>query len=165
MRVIVLLLSPRYQVFSEAMQRKIVDTEGTIKVLLSNIKSISVLLYWTTVQFKILNCRPFSDGFLVYFTSVFLKLIHFHVCVSEEEINLKKHFLSSLFFSCVDIGICPLLEDDRIIPLYTSFYINQWDEWFRKVWEIWLLKLPQLILGCNSKTTVMFLLKKKDSEV
>jgi hypothetical protein len=50
--------------------------------------------------------------------------------------------------------------------------INQWDEWFRKVWEIWLLKLPQggivlnfltgttggivikLILGCNGKTTV-----------
>jgi hypothetical protein len=51
-----------------------------------------------------------------------------------------------------------------------SFNLNQWDEWFRKVWEIWLLKLPQgglvltflngttgeivmqLILSCNSKT-------------
>ena len=34
MRVIALLLSPRYQLFSEAMPRKIVGTEGTIKVLL-----------------------------------------------------------------------------------------------------------------------------------
>ena len=34
MRVIVLLLSPRYQLFSEATPRKIVGTEGTIKVLL-----------------------------------------------------------------------------------------------------------------------------------
>jgi hypothetical protein len=34
MRVIALLLSPRYQLFSEATQRKIVGTEGTIKVLL-----------------------------------------------------------------------------------------------------------------------------------
>jgi hypothetical protein len=33
-RVIALLLSPRYQLFSEAMPRKIVGTEGTIKVLL-----------------------------------------------------------------------------------------------------------------------------------
>ena len=54
MRVI-LSLSPRYQLFSEA----------------TNSKSISVLLYWTTVQFKILNCRPFSDGFIVYFISAF----------------------------------------------------------------------------------------------
>ena len=70
----------------------------------------------------------------------------------------------------MDIDICPLLEGDRIILLYTSFNLNQWDEWFRKVWEIWLLKLPQgglvltflngttgeivmqLILRCNSKT-------------
>jgi hypothetical protein len=75
----------------------------------------------------------------------------------------------------MDIDICPLLEGDRIIPLYTSFDLIQWDEWFRKVREIWLLKLPQggivlklltgtdgeivmqLILGYNSKTTVMFL--------
>jgi hypothetical protein len=35
MRVIALLLPPRYQLFSEATPRKIVDTEGTIKVLLS----------------------------------------------------------------------------------------------------------------------------------
>jgi hypothetical protein len=34
MRVIVLLLYPRYQLFSEATPRKIVGTEGTIKVLL-----------------------------------------------------------------------------------------------------------------------------------
>jgi hydrogenase-4 membrane subunit HyfE len=42
------------------------------------------------VLFKILNCRPFSEGFLVYFISVFLKLTHFHVCVFEEEINKQK---------------------------------------------------------------------------
>jgi hypothetical protein len=29
----------------------------------------------------------------------------------------------------------------------TSFILNQWDEWFRKVQEIWLLELPQ---GGNS---------------
>jgi hypothetical protein len=34
MRVITLLLSPRYQLFSEATPRNIVGTEGTIKVLL-----------------------------------------------------------------------------------------------------------------------------------
>ena len=34
MRVIALLLSLRYQLFSEATPRKIVGTEGTIKVLL-----------------------------------------------------------------------------------------------------------------------------------
>jgi hypothetical protein len=34
MRVIALLLSPRYKLFSEATPRKIVGTEGTIKVLL-----------------------------------------------------------------------------------------------------------------------------------
>ena len=34
MRVIALLLSPRYQLFSEATPRNIVGTEGTIKVIL-----------------------------------------------------------------------------------------------------------------------------------
>jgi hypothetical protein len=34
MRLIALLLSPRYQLFSEAPPRTIVGTEGTIKVLL-----------------------------------------------------------------------------------------------------------------------------------
>jgi hypothetical protein len=34
MRIIALVLSPRYQLFSEATPRKIVGTEGTIKVLL-----------------------------------------------------------------------------------------------------------------------------------
>jgi hypothetical protein len=36
MRVIALLLSPRYQLFSEALPLKIVGTEGTIKVLIKN---------------------------------------------------------------------------------------------------------------------------------
>jgi hypothetical protein len=35
MRVITLLLSPRYQLFSESMPRSIVETEGAIKVLFS----------------------------------------------------------------------------------------------------------------------------------
>ena len=34
MRVIALLLSPRYQLFSEATPRKIIDKEGTINVIL-----------------------------------------------------------------------------------------------------------------------------------
>jgi hypothetical protein len=85
--------------------------------------------------------------FPVYFISVLLKLIHFHVCVFEEEINKNKTKTTTTIFIyfvlyCMDIDICPLLEGDRIIPLYTSFNLNQWDEWFRKVWEIWLLKLP-----------------------
>ena len=42
---------------------------GDNKSYYPNIKSKSVLLYWTNVQFKIPNCRPFSDGFLVYFIS------------------------------------------------------------------------------------------------
>ena len=42
-----------------------------VKVLLPEYKVKSVLLYWTTVQLKILNCRPFSDAFLVYFISAF----------------------------------------------------------------------------------------------
>jgi hypothetical protein len=40
---------------------------------------------------SLLNCRSFSDGFLVYFINVFFKLIHFHVCVFEKEINIKKN--------------------------------------------------------------------------
>jgi hypothetical protein len=59
---------------------------------------ICVLLYWTTVQFKILNCRPFSGGFLVYFISVFFKLMHLHECVFEEEINKRKKSFCSFFF-------------------------------------------------------------------
>ena len=61
------------------------DNKSAISI--TRISNLSVLLYRTTVQFKILNCRPFSDGFLVYFISGFFKLIHFHVCVFEEEIN------------------------------------------------------------------------------
>ena len=46
---------------------------GDNKSAITRISSLfkSILLYWTTVQFKILNCRPFSDGFLVYFINVF----------------------------------------------------------------------------------------------
>jgi hypothetical protein len=45
MMVIALLLSPRYQLFSEATPRTIVGTEGTVKVLLSRISSLSVIDY------------------------------------------------------------------------------------------------------------------------
>ena len=59
-------------------------------------------------------------------------------------VYLKKKLIKLLssFFG-MDIDMCPLLEGDMIIPLYTSFNLNQWDEWFRKVREIWLLKLTQ----------------------
>ena len=78
------------------------------------------------MQIKILNCRPFFDGFLIYFISGLFKPIHFHVCAFEEEINKKKtHFLFSSFFLCMDIVTCPLLEGDMIIPLYTSFNLEQ----------------------------------------
>jgi hypothetical protein len=69
MRVITLLLSPRYHVFSEATPRKIVGTEGTIKVLLSEYQVYKCFIILNNCA--ILNCRPFSDGFLVYFNSVF----------------------------------------------------------------------------------------------
>jgi hypothetical protein len=88
MKVIALLLSSRYQAFSEVMPRKIVGTEGTIKVLLPEYQVYKCfIILITTVQFKILNCRPFSDGFLVYFISVFFKLIHVHVCVFYTNIS------------------------------------------------------------------------------
>jgi hypothetical protein len=95
-----------------------------------------VLLYWTTVQFKILNCRPFADGFLVYFTSVLLKLIHY---LKKKLIKTKTKTTTTFFIYfvlfCMDIDICPLLEGDMLIPFYTSFNLNQWNEWFRKVKE------------------------------
>jgi hypothetical protein len=89
MRVITLLLSPMYQLLSEAFycpqctnycpRPFIVPNVPTIVRGNAddnrwyrgapNIKSMSVLLYWTAVQFKILNCRFFSDEFLVYFIS------------------------------------------------------------------------------------------------
>ena len=42
------------------------------------------------------------------------------------------------FLFCMNIDICPLL--------YTSWNVNQWDEWLRKVREIWLTKLPQGVI-------------------
>jgi hypothetical protein len=45
MRVITLVLSPRYQLFSEATPRKIVGTEGTIKCYYPHTQSISVYYY------------------------------------------------------------------------------------------------------------------------
>ena len=90
MRVIVLLLSPRFQLFSEATPRKIVGTEGTIKVLLPEYQVCKYCIILNNCAIQNSKFRPFSEGFLVYFISVFLKLIHFHVCVFEEEINKQK---------------------------------------------------------------------------
>ena len=83
---------------------------GDNKSVITRISSLwCVLLYWTTVQFKILNCRPFADGFLVYFTSVLLKLIHLHVCLFEEEINKNKN-----------------KNNDNIFYLFRSFLYGYW---------------------------------------
>jgi hypothetical protein len=43
----------------------------------------------------------------------------------------------------MDINICPPLEGDRI-PLYMSFNLSQWDEWFRKV------KFAEITTGGNN---------------
>jgi hypothetical protein len=63
----------------------------------------------------------------------------------------------------MDIDICPLLEGDMIIPLYTWFSLNQWDEWFRKVREIWFVKLPQgeVIVYLSSAVSVFLLAQWK----
>ena len=53
MRVIVLLLSPLYQLFSSALPRKIVDTLGTIKVLLPSYPVNKCIIYW-----PMNHCRP-----------------------------------------------------------------------------------------------------------
>ena len=74
------------------------------------------------MQFNILNGRPFSGGFIVYFISVSLRLIHFHVCVYEEKIIKKT---TSLLFSSFFFAWILTLESDKIIPLYTSFNLNQ----------------------------------------
>jgi hypothetical protein len=44
---------------------------GDNKSAITRISSLQVLLYLTTVQFKILNCRSFSDGFLINFINAF----------------------------------------------------------------------------------------------
>jgi hypothetical protein len=71
MRVIALLLSPRYQLLSEATPRTIVGTEGTIKVLLSEYQVYKCFIILNNCAIQILNFRYFSDGFLVYFISAF----------------------------------------------------------------------------------------------
>ena len=66
MRVMALVLSPLYQLLSSALPRAIVGTLGTIQVLL-----LEYQVYTEQLQFKILNWRSFSDGFLVYFIRAF----------------------------------------------------------------------------------------------
>jgi hypothetical protein len=58
MRVIALLLFPRYQLFSEATPRKIVCKEGTIKVLLPK--------YQIYKYFNILNNCAIQNYFFLY---------------------------------------------------------------------------------------------------
>jgi hypothetical protein len=52
MRVIALLLPPRYQLFSKVMQRKIVGTEGTIKVLLPEYQVYKCFIILNNCRFK-----------------------------------------------------------------------------------------------------------------
>ena len=120
MRVIALLLSPRYQLLPKATPRTIVGTEGTTKVLLPE--------YQVYRCFIILNnCAIQNSKLLVLFWWIssllykcFLKLIHFHVCAFEEEINKKKkkNYLVRSFLYWY--WLCPPIEGNRIIPLYTN---------------------------------------------
>jgi hypothetical protein len=72
MRVITLLLSPRYQLFSEATPRKIVGTEGTIKVLLPEYQVYKCFIILNNCAIQNSNLiRSFSGGFLVYFINAF----------------------------------------------------------------------------------------------
>ena len=114
------------------------------------------------------------------------------MCAFEEEIVINNFqniivferfaeanlLLSAIVYLSSAVSIVYLVQWKSLRTCMTSFNLNQWDEWFRKVWEIWLLKLPQggivlklltgntggivmqLNLGWNSKTTVMFKEKK-----
>ena len=82
MRVIALVSSSRYQLFSEAMQRKIVGTEGTIKVLLPEYQVYKCFIMLNNCAIQ--NCRPISYGFLVLvgFVGFFLLLNCFYYYTS-----------------------------------------------------------------------------------
>ena len=90
-------LSPKYQLFSEATPRAIVGTEGIIKVLLPEyqVYQCFIILNNCAIQNSKLQVLFWWISSLLY--QCFIKLIHLYVCVFEEEINKKKHFLYSSF--------------------------------------------------------------------
>jgi hypothetical protein len=63
MRVIALLLSPRYQLFTEATPRKIVGTEGTIKVLLPEYQVYKCSIILNNCAIKNSKLGPFLMDF------------------------------------------------------------------------------------------------------
>ena len=64
MMVIALLLSPWYQLFSEAAPRKIVGTERTIKVLLPEYQVYKCFIILNNCAIKISKLCPFLVDFL-----------------------------------------------------------------------------------------------------
>jgi hypothetical protein len=63
MKVIAFLLSPRYQLFSEAAPRKIVGTEGTIKVLLPEYQGYKCFIILNTCAIQNSKLGPFLMDF------------------------------------------------------------------------------------------------------
>ena len=63
MRVIALLLSPKYQLFSEATPRKIVGTEGTIKVLLTEYQVCKYFIILNNCTIQNSKLGPFLMDF------------------------------------------------------------------------------------------------------
>ena len=126
-----------------------------------------VLIYPSfTCRYSCKIKAPPAITFLVAFAS--LSSIIFKISSSSSEANL---LLSAIVYLSSAVSIVYLAQWKSLRTCMTSFNLNQWDEWFRKVWEIWLLKLPQgrtvlklltrntggivmqLNLGWNSKTS------------
>jgi hypothetical protein len=80
MRVIALLLSPRYQLFSEATLRKIVGTEGTIKVLLPEYQVYKCFIILNNCAIKNSKLGPFLMDFystlLMFFKTNTFSCVH-----------------------------------------------------------------------------------------
>ena len=63
MRVITLLLSPRYQLFSEETSRKIVGIQGTIKVLLPEYQVYKCVIILNNCAIQNSKLGPFLMDF------------------------------------------------------------------------------------------------------
>ena len=79
MRVIALLLSPRYQLFSEAKPRNIVGTEGTIKVLLPEYQIYKCFIILNNCAIQNSKLAPFLVDF--YSTLIMLFTANTFSCV------------------------------------------------------------------------------------
>jgi hypothetical protein len=86
MRVIALLLSPRYQLFSEATPRKTVGTEGTIKVLLPKYQVYKCFIILNNCAIQNSKLGPFLMDF--YSTLLMLFKTNTFSCV-----HLKKKLI------------------------------------------------------------------------